>query len=61
MKILCVLILRFMILKVKRVVSQSLYARQDCFKGRSAKEIVIMDSFVERLYKIHENTKARFF
>ena len=45
-----------MILKVKRV-----YARQGCFRVCSVKEAVIMDSFVERLKKIHENIKAYFF
>ena len=40
-------------LKVKGV-----YTRQDCFKVFSAKEAVILDSFVERLKKIHENIKA---
>ena len=46
------------IVKVKRVVSWSPCARQGFFKMRSAKEAVIMDSFVERLKKIHENIKA---
>ena len=50
-------IFSFMILKVKRVNSSFLYARKGCFKGRSVKEVVIMDSFVEHLKKIHENIK----
>ena len=31
--------------------------QQGCFKGRSAKEAFIIDSFVERLKKINENFK----
>ena len=58
MKIRYASIFSFIILKVKRVISQSLYARQGCFKGCSAKEAVIVDSFVVRLKKIHEKIKA---
>ena len=35
--------------------------QQGCFKGHSAKEAVIMDSFVELFEKIHGNIKAYFF
>ena len=35
--------------------------QQGCFKGRSAKETVIMGSSVMRLKKIHGNIKAYFF
>ena len=35
--------------------------QQGCFKGRSAKEAVIIDSFAERLKKIQGNIKAYFF
>ena len=55
MKMVYTSIFNFMIQKVKRVVSQSRYAKQGCVKGCSAKEAVVMDSFVERLQKIHEN------
>ena len=55
MKMVYISIFNFMIQKVKRVVSQSRYAKQGCVKGCSAKEAVVMDSFVERLQKIHEN------
>ena len=39
----------------------SIYARQGCFKGRTAKEAVIMDSFMKHMKKIHENIKVYFF